>query len=177
MALLERELRQVWDALRAQGRQRTKSLEEVRIRKLRGISDLRIPFDYPVSVLAGPNGCGKSTVLFACACAYQVPGRPVRDFSPSSLFPNFTGGTTEFQDSPAATELEFHYLDNGERSSMMWRRGRGRGRGRGRSWARSYMGRKGGQQPERNLYMRTLANLTKREWYSSYHNRTLPSSW
>ena len=41
---------------------------------------------------------------------------------------------------------------------MMWRRGRGRGRGR--SWARSYMGRKGGQQPERSLYMRTLANLT-----------------
>lgn len=156
MALLERELHQVWDALRAQGVQRTNSLEEVRIRKLRGINDLRVPFDYPVSVLAGPNACGKSTVLFACACAYRVPGRPVRDFSPSSLFPNFTSSATAFQDSPAATELEFHYLDKGERSSMKWRRGRGRSR----AWARSYMGRKGGQQPERSLYMRTLANLT-----------------
>ena len=156
MALLERELHQVWDALRAQGVQRTNSLEEVRIRKLRGINDLRVPFVYPVSVLAGPNGCGKSTVLFACACAYRTPGRSVRDYSPASLFPNFTGGATAFQDAPAATELEFHYLDNRERSSMLWRRGRGRGR----PWARRYMGRKGGQQPERNLYMRTLANLT-----------------
>ena len=160
MALLERELSQVWDALRGQSRQRINFLEEVRIRKLRGIDDLRVPLDYPVSVLAGPNACGKSTVLFACACAYRVPGRPVRAFSPSSLFPNFTSSATAFQDSPVETELEFHYLDNGERSSMMWRRGRGRGRGRGRSWARSYMGRKGGQQPERGLYMRTLANLT-----------------
>ena len=113
MVLLERELRQVWDALRAQGIQRTNSLEEVRIRKLRGISDLRVSLDYPVSVLAGPNGCGKSTVLFACACAYHVTGRPVRDFSPSSLFPNFTGGATAFQDSLESTELEFHYLHNG----------------------------------------------------------------
>lgn len=160
MALLERELSQVWDALRGQSRQRINFLEEVRIRKLRGINDLRVPFDYPVSVLAGPNACGKSTVLFACACAYRVPGRSVRDFSPSSVFPNFTGGTTVYQDAQSETELEFHYLDNGERLSMMWRRGRGRGRGRGRSWARSYMGRKGGQQPERGLYMRTLANLT-----------------
>ena len=160
MASLERELSQVWDALRAQGRQRTKSLEEVRIRKLRGISDLRVPFDYPVSVLAGPNGCGKSTVLFACACAYRDTERSPRDFVPSTLFPNFTGGNSPFQDSPDATELEFHYLHNGERSSMVWRRGQDRGRGRGRSWARSYMGRKGGRQPERSLYMRTLANLT-----------------
>jgi len=152
MALLESQLNQVWDALRGQSRQRINFLEEVRIRKLRGIDDLRVPFDYPVSVLAGPNACGKSTVLFACACAYRVPGRLVRTFSPSSLFPNFTSSATAFQDSPAATELEFHYLDKGERSSMKWRRGR--------SWGRSYMGRKGGQQPERDLYMRTLANLT-----------------
>ena len=35
---------------------------------------------------------------------------------------------------------------------MLWKRGKG--------WNRSYMGRKGGRQPERQLYMRTLANLT-----------------
>ena len=31
---------------------------------------------------------------------------------------------------------------------------------RGKSWNRSFMGRKGGRQPERSLYLRTLANLT-----------------
>ena len=31
---------------------------------------------------------------------------------------------------------------------------------RNKSWNRSFMGRKGGTQPERNVYLRTLANLT-----------------
>ncbi|MDE2779712.1 MAG: AAA family ATPase [Chloroflexota bacterium] len=152
MPLLDRQLHEVWDALRAQGNQRTKSLAEIRIRNLRGIKDLRIPFNYPVSVLAGPNGCGKSTVLFGCACAYVVPDRGPRDYVPSSLFPNFKGGGTEFEDVAGQTEIEFHYLHENERISMMWRRGK--------SWNRSFMGRKGGEQPERQLYMRTLANLT-----------------
>ena len=127
-------------------------LVEVRIRNLRGIRDLTVPFDYPVSVLAGPNGCGKSTVLFACACAYRVPDRNPRDFTPATLFPNFAGGGTDFQDTQEKTEIELHYLDRGERVSMLWRRGK--------SWNRSYMGRKKGKQPERKLYLRTLANLT-----------------
>ena len=70
MSLIDRQLGEVWDALRANGRDRDDALAEVHIRKLRGIWDLRVPFEYPVSVLAGPNACGKSTVLFACACAY-----------------------------------------------------------------------------------------------------------
>ena len=152
MALIETQLRQVWDALRAQVNQRSNHLAEVQIRKLRGISDLRVPLTYPVCVLAGPNGCGKSTVLFACACAYRVPGRGPKDFVPSSLFPNFTGGGTSLRDISEESEIQFNYLHNGDRTAMLWRRGKG--------WNRSYMGRKGGQQPERQLYMRTLANLT-----------------
>ena len=71
MSLIARELRDVWDALRATNGHRGDALTEVRIRKLLGIRDLRLPLGYPVSVLAGPNGCGKSTVLFACASAYK----------------------------------------------------------------------------------------------------------
>ena len=152
MPLLERQLTEVWDALRSQNTQRANALTEVRVRNLRGIRNLSVPFPYPVSVLAGPNGCGKSTVLFACACAYLVPGSGVRDYVPSSLFPNFTGGATGLSDAADATELEYHYLDNGERNAMVWRRGK--------AWNRSYMGRKNGKQPERPLYLRTLANLT-----------------
>ena len=152
MTGIERQLNDVWNALRSQRIQRDNALTEVRIRNLRGIRDLRVPFDYPVSVLAGPNGCGKSTVLFACACGYNVPGSGPRDFVPTSLFPNFTGGGTGLQDVPEKTEIEFHYLDNNERSSMIWRRGK--------AWNRSFMGRKNAKQPERQLYLRTLANLT-----------------
>ena len=150
MPHIDRELNEVWDALRASAAQRDEALVEVRITNLRGIENLRFPFDYPVSVLAGPNGSGKSTVLFACACAYRVPGRNVGDFAPSRLFPNFTSRQPEVRsDSAQQTELEFHYLHQGERRFMTWRRGK--------SWNRKG---DGNSHPERQVYLRTLANLT-----------------
>ena len=109
MSLITRQLEEVWNALRASNIQRGHLLQEIRIRNLRGIKDLRVPFDYPVCVLAGPNGCGKSTVLFACACAYRDPARGPKEFAPSSLFPNFTDtleGT--LSDHTGQTELDFY---------------------------------------------------------------------
>ena len=153
MSLIARELREVWDALRASNAHRDDALTEVHIKRLRGIWDLRFPFEYPVSVLAGPNGCGKSTVLFACACAYDVPGRGPRDFAPATLFPNFNSRQQAVSsDAAQETELEFHYLHQGERAAMSWRRRR--------SWKRSFSSRNGGRQPQRQVYLRTLANLT-----------------
>ena len=43
-------------------------------------------------------------------------------------------------------------MHGGNRVSMVWRRRK--------SWSRSYLGRKGGQQPKRSVYLRTGANLT-----------------
>lgn len=153
MALIDKQLHEVWNALRAESLQRSDALRGIRVKHLRGIRDLRVPFPYPVCVLAGPNGCGKSTVLFACACAYRDVHHGPRDFVPSSLFPNFAnrrqGGLS---DAVERTELEFDYMHQGESYAMAWRRGK--------SWNRSFMGRKGGKQPERALYLRTLANLT-----------------
>ena len=150
MPQIDRELNEVWDALRASKGQRDDALVEVRITNLRGIDHLRFPFEYPVSVLAGPNGSGKSTVLFACACAYRVPGRRSGDFAPSRLFPNFiTRQEAVRSDSVQETELEFHYLHQGDRRFSTWRRGE--------SWSRKG---DGNAQPERPVYLRTLANLT-----------------
>ena len=106
MSLIKRQLEEVWSSLRAAANRRRSVLQAVRIRNLRGIGDLRVPFSYPVSVLAGPNRCGKSTVLLACACAYRVPDRP-RDYSPGVLFPNFAGRSSgEFSDLVPPTELD-----------------------------------------------------------------------
>ena len=150
MPQIDRELNEVWDALRASRGQRDEVLVEVRITNLRGIDYLPFPFEYPVSVLAGPNGSGKSTVLFACACAYRVPGRHPGDFAPSRLFPNFVTRQESVRSDPVQeTELEFHYLHRGDRRFMTWRRGK--------SWNRKG---DGGSQPERQVYLRTLANLT-----------------
>ena len=146
MSLVNRELQDVWRSLRASGVERRFGLYDVRIRNLRGIRDLRITFDYPVSVLAGPNGCGKSTVLFACACAYRVPGRGPWEFAPATLFPHFAARSSTLADPLDRTELEFYYLHDAERLSMVWRRNK--------SWTRSFMGRRGGRQPQRPLYLR-----------------------
>ena len=153
MSFIDRHLREVWSALRSQGVQRNEFLRAVRVKGLRGIRDLRVSFNFPVCVLAGPNGCGKSTVLFACACAYRNPDRRTRDFVPGSLFPNFSHGHQgKLADTIERTELIFDYVHEGENYAMAWKRGK--------SWNKSFMGRKGGMQPQRALYLRTLANLT-----------------
>ena len=153
MSLIARELREVWDALRASNGHREEALTAVRIRALRGIWDIRIPLEYPVSVLAGPNGCGKSTVLFACACAYRVPGGTPRDFTPGSLFPNFTSRQQAVSsDARQETQIEFQYVHQRTDVTMTWRRRK--------SWTRTFSRPKRGIQPERQVYLRTLANLT-----------------
>ena len=148
MNLLRRNLHQVWDQLRAKKAQMPQFLESVQIQNLRGIRELKVKFAYPVTVIAGPNGCGKSTVLFACACAYQVSGK--RDYNPAALFPNLKGKT--LQDQSQNPSFEYFFVDKPRDLGMVWRRGK--------SWSKSFMGRKDVHQPQRALYLRTLANLT-----------------
>ncbi len=151
--MIERHLRQIWDQLRSKKNQIRFFLEEARIKGLRGIGGLAVRFSYPVSVLAGPNASGKSTVLFALACAYKVPESGVKDFVPSTLFPNFLSRSLDHpSDRLGEAALEFHYTDDGQRAFMRW--------SRGKSWNRSYGGAKGARQPERRVYLRTLANLS-----------------
>lgn len=45
-------------------------LKEIRIEKLKGINNLVLKFDKKMVALMGVNGCGKSTILHALACAY-----------------------------------------------------------------------------------------------------------
>ena len=149
MSLIDNELKRVWDQLRGDKPHRQTFLEEIAIRNLRGITDLRVPLEFPVTVLAGENACGKSTVLFGCACAYKVPGADGKNYVPTALFPSFTDGK---MDAMNKAELEYAYRDNGRRMNMVWRRGK--------AWNRSFFGRKGATQPERTVYLRTLSNFT-----------------
>jgi len=142
-------LKNIWDQLRGEKPHRRTFLEEITLRRIRGIKELWVPLEFPVTVLAGENACGKSTVLFGCACAYQALGTGKGKLVPTKLFPNFT---VDNVDKIYPTELEYAYIDGGKRISMVWRRGK--------SWNRSFLGRKGAKQPQRHVYLRTLANLT-----------------
>jgi predicted ATPase len=149
MSLLKRNLTQVWEQLRGKKPLMSEFLESIQIKNLRGIKDLRVPFSYPVTVIAGSNGCGKSTVLFACACAYNV--NEGRDFFPATLFPNLK--TTSLQDDhESRPSFDFTYKASGSPIAMRW--------ARRKSWGKSFFGRKGASQPKRQVALRTLANLT-----------------
>ncbi len=150
--MIERRLQELWENLMGKKPHMPHFLQEIHLHGIRGIGDLRVSFEYPVSVVAGGNATGKSTVLFAAACAYKVPGAGVRDFVPSTLFPDFRPQSGARQDERKEITLDFHYATSDGRRSMRWRRVKG--------WNRSFFGRKKGKQPERPVYLRTLSNLS-----------------
>ena len=150
--MIERRLEELWRDLQGKKPHLPHFLSEIRLDGIRGLNNLRVMFNYPVSVIAGGNTTGKSTVLFAAACAYKVPGAGVKDFVPSTLFPDYRPKLGERQDMRAEVTIEFNYLTlNGSRS-MRWRRAKG--------WNRSFFGRQNASQPERQVYLRTLSNLS-----------------
>ena len=150
--MISKRLQKTWPQLQGKKPQLPHFLDEIRLSGIRGIDDLRVMFDYPVSVIAGGNASGKSTVLFAAACAYKVPDAGVRDFVPSTLFPDYRPKRGTRRDGTQTLTMEFDYSTPDGRLSMRWRRSKG--------WNRSFFGRKGGKQPQRPVYLRTLTNLS-----------------
>ena len=150
--MIERRFRDLWERLQGKKPHLPHFLAEVHLEGIRGIDDVRIKFDYPVSVIAGGNASGKSTVLFAAACAYRVPGAGVKDFVPSTLFPDYRPKVGAREDPKQEIVIEFDYSTPDGRRSMRWRRTKG--------WNRSFLGRKNATQPERPVYLRTLSNLS-----------------
>ncbi|MBI4649560.1 MAG: AAA family ATPase [Bacteroidia bacterium] len=139
---------QIWDQLRGKRTQYKEFLEKVTIKELRGIKDLTVRFSFPVSVIAGPNACGKSTVLFACACAYKAPSKNHRNYFPSTLFPNLMiKANQDLSDKAHKTSFEFGYIYQGKNTNVKWNKGK--------SWGPS-----ASKRPERILYLRTITNLS-----------------
>lgn len=157
MSSLQRNLEQIWDQLRAKGNPLQDHLWQVRIKNLRGIEDLIIEFKYPVTVLAGPNACGKTTVLMALACAYDVPDSGLRDFKPATLFPNFRNRKMDIgedlDDQMTKAEISYQFNTPSGPLPMTWRR-------LTKGWNPNFQGKKGVHQPSRKVIVRTLANLS-----------------
>ena len=149
--MLERRLRELWDSLQGKKPHLPHFLSTIYLDGIRGFNNLRVRFNYPVSVIAGGNTTGKSTVLFSAACAYKVPGAGVKDFVPSTLFPDYRPKFGRHQDIQQTVTMEFYYQTPEGEDSMRWRRAKG--------WNRSFFGRQNASQPERHVYLRTLSNL------------------
>ena len=151
--MIERRLEGLWRDLQGKKPHLPHFLSAIRLDSIRGLHDLKVSFDYPVSVIAGGNATGKSTVLFAAACAYSVPGRRISGLRPSTLFSEDHHLKTEDQENEwEKGTIDFYYgMPEGERS-MQWR-------GSKKGWRRNFFGRKSASQPERQVYLRTLSDL------------------
>ena len=149
--MIKSRLEELWGNLQGKKSHLAHFLSGICLDGIRGFDNLRVVFDYPVSVIAGGNTTGKSSLLFAAACAYKVPGAGVKTFVPSTLFPDYRPKLSERQDMREEVTIEFNYLTLDGPRSMRWRRAKG--------WNRSFFGRKNASQPERQVYLRTLSNL------------------
>lgn len=49
--------------------------ESIYIKNLKGLHDIQIQFDKPLTAIMGVNGAGKTTVIHALACAYAPSGK------------------------------------------------------------------------------------------------------
>ncbi len=150
--MIERRLHRLWRQLQGRQPHVPHFLSEIHLSGIRGIEDLRIKLNYPVSVVAGANGSGKSTLLFAAASAYKVPGAGVRDFVPSTLFPDYRPKQGKHCDERGKAKIQFEYSTPDGHMTMCWKRGKG--------WNRSFLGRRLARQPMRDVYLRTLSNIS-----------------
>ncbi len=149
---VKKNLQQIWDQLRSQLRK--DRLNEVRIKNIRGIKSLQLEFPFPVCVLAGANSCGKSTVLFSLACAYEDPDANYQH-SPQKRFPDFRPkDIPELADAHSETmEIGFLYSTDKGAMEMKWKRGKSK-------WNKNFLGRKDANQPQRKVYFHTLSNFS-----------------
>lgn len=166
MSLIAKQLKEVWNALRAESAQASDSLENVRIRNLRGIRELEVRFRYPVSVVGGANGCGKSTLLFACACAYDAPLDGEPGLGPADLFPDSAGGRDGLTDAATEAELEFWGTADGERFLTKWKR-------REEGWGCPGSSVSGVPDAERHVYLRAHPPAKYSEFQMSSGERSI----
>jgi predicted ATPase len=112
----------------------------VRGGNIRGLKDIKIPFEYPITAIAGRNRSGKTTVLALAACAYhnspdgfRLPGRKYSYYTISDFFIQMSG-----EPSPSGVTIrnKFFYDDwaitrhNKETVGKFWQRRKKREGGR-----------------------------------------------
>lgn len=152
--MIESRLQELWGNLQGKKPQLPHFLSEIRLDGIHGFNNLRVMFDYPVSVIAGGNATGKSTVLFAAACAYKNKRTQnrIRDFKPATLFPTMITEPGGREDERQEVSIDYDFLTPEGGRSMQWKRSM-------TGWNQNFFGRINASQPERQVYLRTLGNL------------------
>ena len=101
-----------------------KYLDSIKISGLRGWRGEEVRFQFPVTVIAGENGAGKSTVLKAAAVAYSNPSDRRKTYFPLTFFPDTPWDTVE------NAEIIYKITEGGNTHNFWYRK-------RSRRWRRA----------------------------------------
>ncbi|WP_020588868.1 AAA family ATPase [Desulfobacter curvatus] len=82
--------------------------------KIRGLSPFHLEFKYPISVIAGKNGSGKSTILAIAACAFHNYSKGYKLLSRKTPYYTFSDFFIQSSDeiSPDGIEIRYSFLHN-----------------------------------------------------------------
>lgn len=90
------------------------AIAAMRVKGFRGVSDLTLTIESPITAISGLNGTGKSTIAQLATCAYKKPVTESKEYkrqSISNYFPVSKADPKPFSDSAS---IEYKYLTNTE---------------------------------------------------------------
>lgn len=90
------------------------AIASIRIKGFRGLSDLMLSIESPITAISGLNGTGKSTIAQLATCAYKKPITEAKEYKRqniSNYFPVSKADPKPFTDEAS---VEYKYLTNSE---------------------------------------------------------------
>ena len=92
---------------------------------IRGLHPCELKFKYPISVIAGQNGTGKSTLLAIAACAYHNHQNGYKPIGRANTYYTFSDFFIQSRHdiTPSGIEIEYQFLHNnwkGRKPGLGW---------------------------------------------------------
>jgi predicted ATPase len=92
---------------------------ELKKGKLRGLSEMDLSFDYPITAIAGKNGAGKSTILALACCAFHNKKKAYKPKDRKATYYTFSDFFIQHSSeiSPVGIEINYSIAHNGWKKS------------------------------------------------------------
>jgi predicted ATPase len=90
------------------------AIASIKVKGFRGVSDLTVNIESPITAISGLNGTGKSTIAQLATCAYKKPTTEAKEYKRqniSNYFPVSKADPKPFSDDAS---VEYKYLTNTE---------------------------------------------------------------
>lgn len=90
------------------------AIASLRVQGFRGVSDLTITIESPITAISGLNGTGKSTIAQLATCAYKKPVTESKEYKRQNISNYFPVSKADPQPFSDGASIEYQYLTNTE---------------------------------------------------------------